>query len=67
MKVKVAIQCRDKMTDKVGTFGYEVLSFACTPVFYDMVEFIDWCNKNGVERDYTPERGDLFEAMPRSS
>jgi hypothetical protein len=55
MKVKIAIQCLDKRIRQTGTFGYreERPLYSVTPIFPSMVELIAYCNKHGIERDYT--------------
>lgn len=53
MKVLSAIQCSDRRTKQVGTFGYfiEKPLYSVTPVFPDYVQLADYCNKHGIERD----------------
>lgn len=53
MKIKIAIQCMDKRTRQKGTFGYreERELYSVTPVFNDIVELIEYCNKNGIQRE----------------
>lgn len=55
MKIRVAIQCRDRRTNQVGTFGYFEAKelYSVTPVFGDMIGLIAYCNKHGIKRDYS--------------
>jgi len=55
MIIKVAIQCTDKRTKQLGTFGYRLERplYSITPVFDSMVELVEYCNKHNIQRDYT--------------
>ena len=51
--VKVAIQCKDKQSGERGTYGYVTnINIAVTPVFSDMIDFIEYCRKNNIYRNY---------------
>lgn len=54
MEIKIAIQCMDKRTKQVGTFGYfkNRELYSVTPIFPDLVELIDYCKKNNIERNF---------------
>ena len=55
MTIRIAIQCMDRRTRQKGTFGYfdKQELYSVTPVFPDMVELINYCNKHGITRDYS--------------
>ena len=57
MEIRIAIQCRDRRTNQVGTFGYrkERVRYSSTPVFPGMLELIEYCREHEIDFDYTPE------------
>ena len=59
MKISVAIQCKDARSGMKGTFGYlkdhAVPLWSVTPVFPSMLQLIEYCNANNIERDYVLE------------
>ena len=50
MTVNVAIQCTDRRTKQIGTFGYRTGRelYSVTPVFPSMVELVNYCNKHNI-------------------
>ena len=58
MTVKSAIQCMDRRTRQVGTFGYfeDKPLYSVTPVFGDYVQFVDYCGKHNIERECNVEK-----------
>ena len=58
MTVKSAIQCMDRRTRQVGTFGYveDRPLYSVTPVFPDYVQFVDYCNQHKIDRDCTIDK-----------
>ena len=49
---KVAIQSKDKLTNKTGSFLYIDNMEAITPVFIDLKELFDYCKKNQINHEY---------------
>ena len=54
MEIIVAIQCRDRRTDRRGTFGYRPLKefYSVTPVFESIVDLIDYCCNHEIKMIY---------------
>lgn len=50
MVIKVAIQCNDRRTLNVGTFGYfnEKPLYSVTPIFTDLVGLLKYCKKHNI-------------------
>jgi len=54
LQFKTAIQCRDRRTNQVGTFGYreDRELYSTTPVFLDMVGLIGYCKSHDIKLIY---------------
>ena len=53
MTIKSAIQCMDRRTRQVGTFGYFEGKplYSVTPVFENYIQLIDYCRLHNIERE----------------
>jgi hypothetical protein len=55
MVIKIAIQCTDRRTLQLGTFGYreERPLYSVTPIFPSLYELSAYCREHNITCDYT--------------